>query len=69
MIRASVHTIPAERQTEHVTEGLMCWCVPRFYLPCDGCDNGCWKCDRGLIELTVAEAQTAADPLVIVHNR
>lgn len=32
----SVHTYPTT--DEHVTQGLGCWCVPRYYLPCDECD-------------------------------
>jgi hypothetical protein len=29
---------------------------------------GCWKCERGLIELTRAEAEASDVALVIVHN-
>ena len=64
----SVHTYPVNVPREHVTHGLDCWCNPLWKLPCDECENGCWKCDRGLIPLTREEAEAAEDPLVIVHN-
>lgn len=36
----SIHTYPADEEfAEHITEGLMCWCVPRFYIPCDECGD------------------------------
>jgi hypothetical protein len=52
----------------HVTEGLDYWCEPRHCLPCDECDDGCWKCERGLIELSRFEAEEQDGGLVIVHN-
>ena len=57
-------------ETAHDTDSLGCWCAPRFYLPCDECERGqgCWKCERGLIELTREQADASDVPLVIVHN-
>lgn len=63
----SQHVYPVA--SEHVTAGLMCWCVPRFYVPCDECTDGCWQCVEGLIELTVAEAEQCERQIIIVHNR
>ncbi len=54
---------------EHETDGLDCWCAPTYQLPCDDCDDGCWKCgSKGYTLLTREEAELAEDPLVIVHN-
>ena len=63
----SIHTYPLT--DEHITVGFDCWCSPRYLLPCDECDTGCWKCTEGFIALSRAEAERASDPLVIVHNR
>jgi hypothetical protein len=65
----SVHTLPAETQMEHETSGLGCWCAPTYLLPCDECEDGCWKCVGGTIPLSRAEAEATDRPLVIVHNR
>jgi hypothetical protein len=76
---AWVHNSPESRMTEpprdrvatpgHVTdETHNCWCQPRFYLPCDECENGCYRCDKGLIELTGDQIDAADAALVVVHN-
>ncbi len=62
----SIHTVPTWE--EHATDGLDCWCVPTSQLPCDECQDGCWKCEGGVIHLSRAEAEHAPRPLVIVHN-
>jgi hypothetical protein len=54
---------------EHITVGPDCWCSPRYLLPCDECESGCWKCTDGVIVLTRAEAEACDRPIVIVHNR
>jgi hypothetical protein len=54
---------------EHVTDGYDCWCGPRFFVPCDECETGCWKCDGGKVWLTLAEAEAEDRVIVIVHNR
>lgn len=55
---------------EHLTDGLDCWCSPRYATPCDECDgDGCWKCIDGLITLTRIEVELSDVPLIIVHNR
>jgi hypothetical protein len=53
---------------EHDTDGVRCWCNPAISLPCDECEDGCWKCDKGLIRLTPEEAEAQDEPLLIVHN-
>lgn len=75
--RRSRHVYPAAVAAEHNTTGLVCWCVPRYFSPCDECTDGCWKCSgksqhAGLIELTVDDATeryTAGEGILIVHNR
>lgn len=63
----NVHVYPVA--SEHTTEGLDCWCAPRYLLPCDDCDDGCWKCEGGSIALTREQAEASWDAIVIVHNR
>jgi hypothetical protein len=53
---------------EHDTDGIDCWCAPRYQTFCDECDGGCWKCERGTIHLTHEEAERTDVPIVIVHN-
>jgi len=53
---------------EHVLTGYDCWCAPRFERPCDECDTGCWKCDRGVIRMTRDEAAVCEFRVVIIHN-
>jgi hypothetical protein len=53
---------------EHDTDGRDCWCGPTFYLVCDECDDGCWKCDDGKIKLTPEQAAASDEPLLIVHQ-
>jgi hypothetical protein len=52
---------------EHATDGLDCWCGPRYYRLCS-CDSdpACWQCVDGLIAITRVEAGFT-DPLVIIH--
>jgi hypothetical protein len=65
----SRHVLPTS--DEHLTEGLDCWCVPTYFVPCDECENGegCWKCDDGKVWLTHAEALDEPQTIVVVHNR
>lgn len=53
---------------EHDTDGHDCWCAPQWFVPCDDCDDGCWKCVGGLIELSRHEADAEDRPLLIVHR-
>jgi len=55
----------------HDEEGLTCWCAPTYFVNCDECENGdgCWKCDRGKVWITCAEAEAEDRVVVIVHNR
>jgi hypothetical protein len=41
----------------------------RVYLTEHPTSAGCWKCERGLIPITRAEADRTAETLIIVHNR
>jgi hypothetical protein len=52
---------------EHATDGLDCWCGPRYYQLCS-CDDdpGCWQCVDGLIPLT-RDVASFTDPLIIIH--
>jgi hypothetical protein len=36
--KESIHSYPVD-EGEHVTDGIGCWCVPRYYLPCDECGD------------------------------
>lgn len=62
-----MHTYPTA--DVHILHGLDCWCSPRYMLLCDECEDGCWKCDEGLIPLTRAQAEASEAALVVVHNR
>lgn len=52
----------------HDTESIDCWCSPRYLKPCDECETGCWKCERGVIPLTREEAEACDDPIIVVHE-
>jgi hypothetical protein len=61
--------VHARVTSEHDTVGLDCWCSPRYCAPCQQCDGeGCFNCDRGLVEVTRTMAELANFPLVIVHH-
>lgn len=66
MSTAPIHTIPTWEA--HDTTGLDCWCSPTYSLPCDECDTGCWKCERGAIALTRAEAEHAPRTVQVIHH-
>jgi hypothetical protein len=70
IIMANVsHCVVAGDHIEiHDIESLECWCMPSFLLPCDECDDGCWKCDRGRIILTREQAEACDVAIVIIHN-
>lgn len=53
---------------EHDTDGRDCWCNSTIYRVCFDCDNGCWKCDGGKMEVSAAEAASTDEPLLIVHR-
>jgi hypothetical protein len=67
MMSENIHTYPTT--DEHLTSGLDCWCSPAYLLPCDECEDGCWKCVGGAIPQTRAVAETADRPIIVVHNR
>lgn len=68
MTRDVVHTVPAGKRSEHHTDSLGCWCAPAYLLPCDECEDGCWKCIDGSIPLTRAMAEASDSRIVVVHN-
>ena len=35
----NVMVYPVIEESEHNLEGLDCWCVPKYLLPCDECDE------------------------------
>lgn len=61
-------TEPASERHNIAVGALDCWCEPRYCLPCDECDTGCWKCESGLIRLTRDEAEAEDRPIIIVHS-
>lgn len=67
-MKGPIHTYPHQVARAHITEGLDCWCGPAFYVPCDECEDGCWKCQDGLIPVDRYQAETDAESLVIVHQ-
>lgn len=58
-----IHVLPVSDLVDH-DEERTCWCGPRLDLPCDECEDGCWKCDGG------GNAVDADHPavLVVIHN-
>lgn len=32
------HVYPVTDDDEHICHGLVCWCVPRYFVPCDECE-------------------------------
>lgn len=68
-MKGDVHTVPVDTASDHNNMSRVCWCCPRYLLPCDECDTGCWKCEDGHIVLTGEEAEKMTRPIVIVHNR
>lgn len=71
VVRDTVHTVPAEKEMEHITDSLDCWCSPSYLQPCDDCEDGCWKCIDGCVPLTRTEAGALGVKagLIVVHNR
>lgn len=59
---------PSTREHDTTESGVHCWCGPTFFVPCDECDAGCWKCTDGAIPLTKAEAVASDRAIVVVHN-
>jgi len=50
-------------------ESVTCWCVPRVFVYCYECHDGCWKCDGGKIWLSAHDALAESErTLVVVHN-
>lgn len=54
--------------TEHNINSVDCWCNPVYLLPCDECEDGCWKCEDGLTELTYEEAADPDVTVIVVHR-
>jgi hypothetical protein len=59
---------------KHSTDGLDCWCSPRYGLSCTQCTtaeeaDACWKCDGGLLTITRDQAARCPERVIIVHNR
>lgn len=51
----------------HDVDGLDCWCSPTYLIPCE-CEDGCWKCEDGLEELSREQAERAPETVIVVHN-
>lgn len=66
-MKGPIHVYPHPAPRAHATEGLDCWCGPAFYVPCDECEDGCWKCQAGLIPVDRFDAERA-DDLRVVHQ-
>lgn len=64
-----VRMVPEVR--EHNTEGLECWCNPTITAICDECngsDEGCWNCEKGLKSRTPREAAFEDGPFIVIHR-
>jgi hypothetical protein len=61
----NIHVVPVWQ--EHVCTGFDCWCLPRYMIPCDECEEGCWKCEGGEIWVTREEAEASDLRVIIVH--
>lgn len=56
-----------QHQSVHNTDSYDCWCRPTYLVVCE-CDDGCWKCNGGTIEVSREVADATDEPVIVVHN-
>jgi hypothetical protein len=62
------HVYPVEER-EHLTEGLTCWCRPKYVTPCDECDgDSCWNCGgTGVLHVDDPETHDGPFGVMVIH--
>lgn len=60
-------TFGREHNVTHYFDGPPCWCDPEIVVlcqQCNGSDEGCWNCDRGLTPMIFDDGE----PMLIIHK-